>query len=179
MKFNSVSSAFLRTVIATGLLSIVAMQATHAADADTTPVNTTPKKAHSLKKLNVKKSNIQHAVAVTAEADEDGVVPVITESAANEYSCELSNNVTVYTNASDNDHIALRWKQKLYRLKRVDTSTGANRFENHKSGLVWIGIPTKGMLLDSHRGQQLANECKSHDQLAGMPAAIVLASKHS
>ena len=32
-------------------------------------------------------------------------------------------------------------------------------------GIVWIGIPAKGILLDSRKGQQLANECKSAEQL--------------
>lgn len=50
-------------------------------------------------------------------------------------------------------------------MDRVDTSTGANRFENRKIGLVWIDIPTKGILLDSKRGKQLANECKSAQQM--------------
>jgi hypothetical protein len=50
-------------------------------------------------------------------------------------------------------------------MTRVSTSTGADRFENRMHGLVWIGIPAKGMLLDSKKGLQLANECKSPDQL--------------
>jgi hypothetical protein len=49
----------------------------------------------------------------------------------------------------------------VYKLSRVATTTGAQRFENEKSGLVWIDIPAKGMLLDSHHGHQLANECKT------------------
>ena len=40
-------------------------------------------------------------------------------------------------------------------------------------GLVWIGIPAKGLLLDSKKGQQLANECKNAEQMkaAAAPAA--------
>jgi len=59
----------------------------------------------------------------------------------------------------------MRWKKKLYRLTRTETTTGASRFENPQAGFVWIGIPAKSMLLDSHKGQQLANECKSAPQI--------------
>jgi hypothetical protein len=35
------------------------------------------------------------------------------------------------------------------------------RFENTNFRLIWIGIPSKGILLDSRLNRQLANECKS------------------
>lgn len=74
-------------------------------------------------------------------------------------SCELGNKITMYANDADNRHIAIRWQNRLNRLTRVTTSTGANRFENKKAGLLWIDIPAKGMLLDTKKGRQLANEC--------------------
>ncbi|MET3120509.1 membrane-bound inhibitor of C-type lysozyme [Oxalobacteraceae bacterium GrIS 2.11] len=96
--------------------------------------------------------------------DEDDMTPDIDAGSTFEYHCELKDFLTIYTNGDDNNHIALRWKNRLYRLHRIVTTTGANRFENSKAGLVWIGIPTKGMLLDSRHGQQLANECKTTGQ---------------
>lgn len=92
--------------------------------------------------------------------DDDSMIP-INEGVTKDYKCELNDSLTIYTHKGDDSRVALRWKNKLYGLKRVDTTTGANRFENKKAGLVWIGIPAKGMLLDSIRGQQLANECKT------------------
>ena len=47
------------------------------------------------------------------------------------------------------DHIALRWKKRIHRLDKIGTTTGAARFENTTFGLIWIGIPSKGMLLDA------------------------------
>ena len=88
----------------------------------------------------------------------------VSGSSTFEYRCELNDFLTIYTNTDDNDHLALRWRNRLFRLTRVETTTGANRFENKKVGLVWIGIPTKGMLLDSRHGKQLANECKTAGQ---------------
>jgi hypothetical protein len=98
------------------------------------------------------------------EALEDEPEPDITDTVVAEYACELNNKVTIYTNEKDSGHIALRWKNRLHRLERVGTTTGALRFENTRFGLIWIGIPSKGILLDSKLNRQLANECKNAEQ---------------
>ena len=197
MKFIKINSRILSTIVVTGFASLACLHSVvaTAANADTGTASSPEKssltasgttKTHAAspanktaaKKVIAKKAAAKKPVADVAMLDEDDELPNITESAVNEYNCELSNSVTIYTNASDSAHIAMRWKQKLYRLKRVDTTTGADRFENHKSGFVWIGIPAKGMLLDSRHGQQLANECKTRDQVAEVATASLLASNH-
>ena len=80
------------------------------------------------------------------------------------YQCDLGDKLTVYKNAADNSYVNLRWKNKLYRLSRQQTSTGAERYEDKKEGLVLISIPSKSMLFDSKRGKQLANECRNPEQ---------------
>ncbi|MFZ6642143.1 hypothetical protein ACO0LL_20630 [Undibacterium sp. TC4M20W] len=99
--------------------------------------------------------------AAQATKEDDEPEPDVALHKNFEYKCELGNSLTMYTNPEDAEHVAMRWKKRLYRLTKVDTTTGAVRFENRKSGFVWIGIPAKGLLLDSHKGQQLANECKT------------------
>ena len=94
-------------------------------------------------------------------------------SAVTNVTCELGNKLTLYRNGSDSEHMALRWNQRVHQMTRVSTSTGADRFENSKFGLVWIGIPAKGMLLDAKRGQQLANECKDAEQMRPAVAAPI------
>jgi len=103
---------------------------------------------------------------------EDEPEPDITDTLVTDYACELNNKVTIYKNEQDDGHIALRWKNRLHRLDRVGTTTGALRFENTKFGLIWIGIPSKGILLDSKLNRQLANECKNAEQAAPMVAAV-------
>ena len=90
--------------------------------------------------------------------------PDITDTVTVDFNCELGNKVTIYTNEGDSSHMALRWKKRLHQMTRVGTSTGASRFENPDSSLVWIGIPAKSMLLDSKASRQLANECRNADQ---------------
>lgn len=75
--------------------------------------------------------------------------------------CELGRQVSVAGDVQLDSAIDLNWKGKQYRMQRVNTSTGALRFEDQSSGLVWISIPSKAMLLDSKRGEPVANECKA------------------
>jgi hypothetical protein len=156
------------------LANITTATAAHAADAGTA--------AAKPAKKAVKKAAVKHKGAKPAEKagpllDEDGKEFKAGDDTATELDCELGNKLTIYRNATDSEHMALRWQQRVHRMTRVSTSTGANRFENSRYGLVWIGIPAKGMLLDSKRGQQLANECKDAEQLAPKPAAVVAPTK--
>ncbi|MEC5218359.1 hypothetical protein RCH09_003328 [Actimicrobium sp. GrIS 1.19] len=132
-----------------------------AADAGTPAV-----KRHVAKKTD-KKSATPAAAELAAPDDDDNGAPIdAAKSLAVEYKCELGNNITIFHNDGDEKYIALRWKNLITRMQRVGTTTGAHRFENKRSGLVWVGIPAKGILLDSKKGQQLANECKNPEQAA-------------
>ncbi len=115
--------------------------------------------------------------AAPAASAEEVDEPDITDTVVTEYACELGNKITIYTNARDEGHIALRWKKRLHRLNRVGTTTGALRFENPHWGLIWIGIPAKGILLDSKLNRQLANECKNAEQSAPVTASLPLEKK--
>jgi hypothetical protein len=54
----------------------------------------------------------------------------------------------------------IQFKGKDHLLFAVDTATGAVRYQENRSGITWIKIPSKSMLLDSKLGLQLANDCK-------------------
>jgi hypothetical protein len=120
---------------------------------------------HAGPKKAVKKKIAKKAPA-SPVADEEENEPDVSGTKVVDYQCELGNKITIFTNNDDDKHIALKWGKRLHRMARIDTSTGANRFENRHFGLVWIGIPAKGMLLDSKNGHQLANECKTDEQRA-------------
>ncbi|WBS01510.1 hypothetical protein OU994_25050 [Pseudoduganella sp. SL102] len=124
------------------------------------------------------KSKTKPAPVAPAVPDPEADEPTELGSTVVDYDCELGNKITIYQNAGDESHVALRWKQRLHRLTRVATTTGAQRFENKFHGLIWIGIPAKGMLLDSKKNRQLANECRNAEQLkpAEAPAVIEAAA---
>ncbi|WP_193366394.1 hypothetical protein [Herminiimonas sp. CN] len=132
-------------------------------------VTTAPAKSG---KASAKHAKAAKAPTITpAATDEDDLEPDTKNALSTEYNCELGNKLTVYQNADDDKHIALAWKKRIHRLQRIETTTGANRFENRKYGLLWIGIPAKSILLDTKKGQQLANECKNAAQMTAELAA--------
>jgi hypothetical protein len=154
--------------------AFLSVNAAHAADADSTPKHKTTKKAASHKAAHhsaKKTAKTEKAAAAPAAInDEDDRPSDIAGATGVDYDCALGDKVSIYSKADDDKHIELRWKSKLHHLSKVDTTTGAHRFENRRQGLVWIGIPAKGILLDSKKGEQLANDCKSPDQLKGTSA---------
>lgn len=127
------------------------------------PASAAEKKPAKAAKAKTSKSHPK-AAAVAPEAEPTEAEPDITDTVTTEFNCELGNKVTIFQNEKDEEHIALRWKKRLHRLTRIGTTTGAKRFENTTFGLIWIGIPSKGMLLDSRLNRQLANECQTAEQ---------------
>lgn len=158
----SISKLFLACSFALGSLTLCLAPAAQA-EVTTAETKKAPKKAAA----KAKKGNAAAPVTppVSAEPDEERDEPSIDGSAVVDFDCELGNKITIYHNAGDDNFIALRWKKRLHRLKRVGTTTGAQRFENKLYGLIWIGIPAKGMLLDSKQNRQLANECRNAEQM--------------
>jgi len=139
------------------MMALGAQQALAAAEPTSAP-KAAPEKS-SAKKAPAKKSRKAAEAAAEKEPDTTGAT-------ATDYKCALGDQVTLFQKPDDDKRIAIRWKKRMHELMRVDTTTGAHRFEDQKNGLVWIGIPAKSMLLDSKKGQQLANECKNPQQLA-------------
>jgi hypothetical protein len=154
------NSLFMLTLLCAGLTI-----ATPQAGAQT--VAAASKKEASKKPV---KKVAKKAPAKTSASTDDDKQPDIAGFSGTNFNCELGNKITVYEKASDNDQIKLRWNKRVHELKRVATTTGANRFEDKEAGLVWIHIPAKAMLLDSKKGQQLANECRSPQQMKAAKA---------
>jgi membrane-bound inhibitor of C-type lysozyme len=150
------STSLKKSMIAAGLaLAAASLCAAPSAFA----AQTQPAKAKTAKATKAKAAKKAEPDAIPDGPDAD-----ITDTTTTDYNCELGNKVTIYHNDNDDSHIALRWKKRIHRLDKVGTTTGARRFENPTFGLIWIGIPAKGMLLDSKQNRQLANECKNADQ---------------
>lgn len=75
--------------------------------------------------------------------------------------CERHQRVSISGDVGLDSAIELTWRGKPYRMQRVGTSTGANRFEDPVSGLIWVSIPSKAMLLDGRRREPVVNECRA------------------
>ncbi|MYN04833.1 hypothetical protein GTP41_22310 [Pseudoduganella sp. DS3] len=165
----SISKLF--TACALACIAAIAAPLTHAAEsaapakAAAKPAAKVPAKKPVSKKAKAAAGAAAAGAAGAAMAEGE---PSVAEHKATDYACELGNKITIYSHADDSNSIALRWKNRLHRLTREATTTGAQRFENKLAGLIWIGIPAKGMLLDSKVNRQLANECKSSEQALGL-----------
>ncbi|CAM3162893.1 hypothetical protein [Janthinobacterium lividum] len=174
----SLSKLAIACSVALGAMTLTLAPASFAATDTKEAANAKAVKAKAKPKAKATKAKAAakeaHPLAMSMVDKEESDEPDTAGSASTDFNCELGNKITIYTNATDDKHIALRWKKRLHRLSRVGTTTGANRFENRLYGLVWIGIPAKGMLLDSKQGRQLANECKDAEQ--AKPATVVEAA---
>ncbi len=165
---NQIAAACAFALAAAGLCAPATAAETHPK-----ATKVLKEKAKSSKHKKTKKEDTKQEVA------DDEPEPDVTDTTMAEYSCELNNKVTIYRNLMDDSHIALRWKNHLRRMDKVGTTTGAQRYENAKTGLVWIGIPSKGILLDSKQSRQLANECKDAEQAKPAVVAAAPADKQS
>lgn len=76
------------------------------------------------------------------------------------YRCEMNRNVVVRQVSADKQTAVVQWEKKDYTLKAIDTRSGALRYEDRASGMTWIVIHNKAMLLDTKQGRQLANDCR-------------------
>jgi len=77
------------------------------------------------------------------------------------YRCELNRQVHVRHISYDQRSAILTWNRRDYQLQAVATQSGAMRFEDKLSGLAWISIVDKSLLLDTRTGKQLANDCRT------------------
>lgn len=154
----------MKFALPTLLLACSALLAT-TADAQTAASSSASAPGKPAKKAAKK------AAPAPAAAEDDDPEPDVAGTAVSDYQCELGAKLTIYQNKDDVDHVAIRWGKRLHRMERVPTTTGADRFENKHFGLIWIGIPAKSILLDSKTGHQLANECRTAEQVAEQEAA--------
>jgi len=76
------------------------------------------------------------------------------------YACEFGQKVEIQRDVRNANMIELNWQGNRHTLQRYDSSSGLPRYEDRKNGLLWIDLPWKGVLMDTHSGRPLANECK-------------------
>jgi len=84
--------------------------------------------------------------------------------------CELKQTVNLTPVTSTPGHFNLSFKSRSYAMVPEETSTGAVRLVDRRSGMLWVQIPAKSMLLNQETGQRVADECKHAAQLASAGA---------
>ena len=91
----------------------------------------------------------------------EGFNPYRIAHAPGAYRCEFGRTVQVRTVSEDLRTATLRWGGGDYTLHSVEARSGALRYEDAESGLVWIVLKDRSMLLDTKAGQRLANACRA------------------
>ena len=72
--------------------------------------------------------------------------------------CELKESILINT-LHHSHSLDLQWHKRHYVLHYVPTESGAQRYEHTQSGLVFIQLAEKVMLMNAKEGRRLANEC--------------------
>lgn len=85
--------------------------------------------------------------------------------------CDSGEHVNVDAIATNPGHFKVSFKKASYTMTPEETSTGAVRLHDKKSGVVWLQIPTKSMLMNQKAGQRMVDGCTQTEQRVAMDAA--------
>lgn len=94
----------------------------------------------------------------------DNELAVATQVHVGALPCELGKVVRMERDATTPGFFRLHIDQQRYRLRPVESRTGAVRLEDVQQGVVWIQLANKSMLMSQKLGRRLADECAGESQ---------------
>lgn len=92
--------------------------------------------------------------------------------------CELGKSVQIEPVADAPGYFHLSMGGQRYRMRPVETTTGAVRLEDRAQGAVWIQLANKSMLMNQRMGRRLADECANAVQRAAAEALRLNPAPH-
>ncbi len=84
--------------------------------------------------------------------------------------CEFNLSVDVNPLPDKPGYFQVRFKNANYLMVPEETTTGAVKLLERRSGVIWLQIPTKSMLLDGREGRRLVDACTLAEQRAAVNA---------
>lgn len=116
------------------------------------------------------KAVVDSDVAEPAEIDSErmAVAPLVLQGEAR---CEFGHKVQLQAHPTLRGRFQLMYQGLMHTLTPHPTTTGVIRLENKHSGMVWLQVPVKSMLMDSKKGQRVADNCMHPAQVAEAQAA--------
>lgn len=89
--------------------------------------------------------------------------------------CEFNLNVDVEPLAGKPGYFQVHFKNASYVMVPEETTTGAVKLRERRTGVIWLQIPTKSMLLDEREGHRLVDACTLAEQRAAVSAVAAAA----
>jgi hypothetical protein len=81
-----------------------------------------------------------------------------------EYACEFDQKIDVGMSPKSPGYLVIKFKNNLFTMKPVLSSTGALRLEDVTGRTLWIQIANKSMLMDTKIGQRMVDNCVHPEQ---------------
>ena len=93
--------------------------------------------------------------------------------------CEFNLSVDVEPLAGKPGYFQVHFKNASYVMVPEETTTGAIKLQERRSGVIWLQIPTKSMLLDEREGHRLVDACTLAEQRAAVSAVAAAAESNA
>ncbi len=110
------------------------------------------------------------AVPAAAPVLSPGQLDVVDRVLTGVADCEFKQKISVLPVPGQHGHFEIQHLKQRYRMTPRETATGAVRLEDPHTGMLWIQIPAKSMLMDSRRGQRVVDHCQHAEQRAALAA---------
>ena len=106
----------------------------------------------------------------TTEAISDAQLAIATRVLTGRADCEYNQTVEVAPVLEKPGLFIVRFKGASYFMVPEETTTGAVRLTEARSGVVWLQIPVKSMLLNTRAGSRYVDRCTQSEQRAALAA---------
>lgn len=136
--------------------------------------NKAPQPASSHQALSSQAKGLALAID-TSEAIDANQLGIAARVLTGHAQCEFNRSVEVQPLAEKAGYFQVRFNNVSYVMVPEETSTGAVKLIEKRTGVIWLQIPTKSMLLNSREGHRLVDACTLAEQRAALSAVAAAA----
>lgn len=130
--------------------------------------------SQSRKELKSEAKGLALATEVT-ETISDNQLAISNRVLTGTAQCEFNQTVSVTPVQNKPGHFEVVFNKAAYVMTPQETTTGAVRLEDKRSGVVWLQIPVKSMMMNQKIGQRMVDGCTLAEQRAAVSAVTAAA----
>ena len=147
----------LSFVLALALGSAAGAQAQAASTASASAPTKAGKPARALKASKPKpKPEVEAPEPESLEEERMAVAPMVL---IGDSQCEFGQRISLRPHPTLAGRFLLEHRGLKHVLTPLPTTTGVVRLEERRTGMVWLQVPVKSMLMDGKKGQRVADNC--------------------